>query len=54
MRKMLVLLALCTAACGNGKNVREGEPPSTGQPDPVVSDTAKQDNTGPNGPKTGG
>lgn len=52
MKKLIVLMVLCTAAaCGSSE---EGKPPSAGQPDPVVSDTAKQDNTGPNGIKTGG
>jgi hypothetical protein len=51
MKKLMVMMVLATAACGSSE---EGKPPSAGQPDPVVSDTAKQDNTGPNGPKTGG
>lgn len=51
MKKLMVLMVLGAAACGSSD---EGQPPSAGQPDPVVSDTAKQDNTGPNGIKTGG
>ena len=53
-KRMLLMMTVALAAACDGRERGEGVPPSSTQEGTIIADTVKQDNTGPQGARTGG